>query len=368
MNGAERLQVALRRGIPDRVPHMELAYNEPSIIGIARHFTDNVPPIQYVQRMSVEDKIKLFEALLLFVEELDVDGVSLRVLGTAEDVDENHIRDPWGVTYLLSPAGDSPVVAGPIKTEADLAGYKVPVTTEADLLSLSYGASRIKGRRGVVLALRCPFRLSWSLLGGLKHLLIAYRRDPKLVHRLMRMTTDHTVQTIEMGIRLGAEIIAMDGDLAFDSGTFMSPAQFREFVAPYYAEFVAAAHRLGVPIVKHSDGDLMPIMPDLVAAGFDGVHPIQPQCMDLGAVKKQYGDRLCLLGNVDCMYVLTRGTSAEVVADVRRALGQGTAGGGYIITSSNTIHPDVKPEHYITMVKAIHQYGTYDGSTLKPAD
>lgn len=367
MNGAERLLTALRRGVPDRVPHMELAYNEPSIIGIARHFTDNVPPVNYVQRMSIEDKIRLFEALLLFIEELDVDGVSLRVLGKAEDIDENHVRDPWGVTYLLSPAGDSPVVAGPIKTEADLAGYKPPVTTEADLLSLSYGAAKIKGRRGVILALRCPFRLSWSLLGGLQHILIAYRRNPKLVHRLMRMTTDHTVQTIEMGVKLGAEIIAMDGDLAFDSGTFMSPAQFREFVVPYYAEFVDAAHRLGVPIVKHSDGDLMGIMPDLVAAGFDGVHPIQPQCMDLGAVKRQYGDRLCLLGNVDCMYVLTRGTEAEVVADVKRALGQGAAGGGYIITSSNTIHPDVRPEHYITMVKAIHRYGVYDGSELKPA-
>lgn len=367
MNGAERLQIALKRGVADRVPHMELAYNESSIIGIARHFTENVPPLNFVQRMSVEDKIKLFEALLLFVEELDVDGVSLRVLGKAVDIDDKHIRDPWGVTYLLSPAGDSPVVDGPIKDEADLKGYKAPVTTEADLLSLSYGAAKIKGRRGVVLALRCPFRLSWSVMGSLKYLLIAYRRNPKLVHRLMRMTTDHTIQTIELGIKLGAEIVAMDGDLAFDSGTFMSPAQFREFVVPYYAEFVAATHRLGVPIIKHSDGDLMPIMPDLVAAGFDGVHPIQPQCMDLATVKKQYGDKLCLLGNVDCMYVLTRGTEAEVVADVKRALAAGASGGGYIISSSNTIHPDVKPEHYITMVKAIHTYGRYDGTELSSA-
>jgi uroporphyrinogen decarboxylase len=368
MNGTERLLTALKRGIPDRVPHMELAYNEGPIIGIARHFTENVPPLNYVQRMSVEDKIKLFEALLLFIEELDVDGVSLRVLGKTEDIDEKHVRDPWGVIYMLSPAGDSPVVDGPIKDESDLKKYKPPVTTEADLLSLAYGAAKVKGRRGVVLALRCPFRLSWSVMGNLKHLLIAYRRNPKLAHSLMRMATDHTVQTIELGVKLGAEIIAMDGDLAFDSGTFMSPAQFREFVAPYYSEFVDVAHRLGVPIVKHSDGDLRPIMPDLVAAGFDGIHPIQPQCMDLGEIKRDYGDRTCLLGNVDCMYVLTRGTPEEVEADVKRALSQGSPGGGYIITSSNTIHPDVKPENYITMVHAIHTYGIYEGRTLKPAD
>jgi len=368
MNGSERLLTALARRVPDRVPHVELAYNEPSIVGIAKHFTDNVPPVNYIQRMNVEDKIRLFEALLLFVEELDVDGVSLRVLGRAEDIDEEHIRDPWGVTYLLSPAGDSPVVAGPIRDAADLKGYKAPVTTEADLLSLAYGAAKIKGRRGVMLALRCPFRLSWSLLGGLKYILIAYRRNPKLAHDLMAMTTDHTIQTIEMGVKMGAEIIAMDGDLAYDSGPFMSPAQFKEFVVPYYARFVDVAHRLGVPIVKHSDGDLTKILPDIVSAGFDGVHPIQPQCMDLEAVKKEFGERVCLLGNVDCMYVLTRGTEAEVVADVRRALAAGSTGGGYIITSSNTIHPDVKPEHYITMVRAIHRYGVYDGKTLMPAD
>ncbi len=368
MNGAERLQIALARGIPDRVPHMELAYNEGPIIGIARHFTDNVPALNYVQRMGVEDKIKLFEALLLFIEELDVDGVSLRVLGKTEDIDEKHVKDPWGVTYMLSPAGDSPVVAGPIKDESDMKGYKPPVTTEADLLSLAYGAAKIKGRRGVVLALRCPFRLSWSLMGGLKYLLIAYRRNPKLAHGLMHMTTDYTIQTIELGVKLGAEIIAMDGDLAFNNGPFMSPAQFREFVVPYYTQFVQAAHRLDVPIVKHSDGDLMPIMPDLVAAGFDGVHPIQPQCMDLGRVKREYGDRLCLLGNVDCMYVLTRGSAADVEADVKRAIDQGSPGGGYIITSSNTIHPDVKPENYITMVHALHKYGVYEGSTTKAVD
>jgi uroporphyrinogen decarboxylase len=364
MNGAERLRTALARGIPDRVPHMELAYNESSIIGIARHFTDDLPAVDYVQRMGIDDKIKLFEALLLFIEELDVDGVALRVLGTTEDVDQSHVRDSWGVTYLLSPAGDSPITAGPIRDGADLDGYRPPKITEADLLSLAYGAAKIKGRRGVILALRCPFRLSWSVTGGLKHLLIAYRRNPALVHRLMRMTTDYTIETIELGVRLGAEIIAMDGDLAYDSGTFMSPAQFGEYVAPYYREFVAVAHDLGVPIIKHSDGDLRPILTSLIDIGFDGIHPIQPQCMDLGEIKAQVGKRVCLLGNVDCMYVLTRGTREEVEADVRRALAQGAPGGGYVITSSNTIHPDVRPENYIAMVEAIHRYGVYAGGGL----
>ncbi len=368
MNGPERLQTALARGIADRVPHFELAYNESSIIGIARHFTDNLPPLNYVQRMSIEDKIKLFDALLLMVDELDVDALTLRILTKNEDLDENHFKDSWGVTYLLSPAGDSPVVAGPIKTEADLAGYRPPEVSEGDMLLLSYGGSKVKGKRGIVMALRCSFRLSWSLMGGLDKLLIAYRRDPKLVHRLMRMTTDYIVQIIDMAASMGTEAFGMDGDLAYDSGSFMSPPQFREFVKPYYIEIVNAARRHNIPIFKHSDGDIRPILPDIVDAGFDGIHPIQPQCMDLAEIKREYGNRVCILGNVDCMYVLTRGTEEEVVADVKRALAQGSPGGGYIITSSNTIHPDVKPENYIAMVRALQKYGVYEGKTLRPID
>ena len=71
MNGRERILTALSLGIPDRVPHLELAYNESSIIGIARHFTDDLPKVDYIQRMDMENKIKLFETALLVIEELD---------------------------------------------------------------------------------------------------------------------------------------------------------------------------------------------------------------------------------------------------------------------------------------------------------
>ena len=90
---------------------------------------------------------------------------------------------------------------------------------------------------------------------------------------------------------MGTEAFGMDGDLAYDSGSFMSPPQFREFVKPYYIEIVNAARRHNIPIVKHSDGDLRPILPDIVDAGFDGIHPIQPQCMDLAEIKREYGNR-----------------------------------------------------------------------------
>ena len=368
MNGLERMMTAINLGVPDRVPHFELAYNEAPIINIARHFTDDLPEINYVQKMDIEDKVKLFEAILLLVKELDVDGISLRILSKTEPVDDIRVKDDWGVTFQLSPAGDAMVVDGPIKDESDLKNYTPPKLTEMDMLSVSYGASRYKGEKAIFLVTRCPFRMSWNLLGGTSRLLLYYRRKPHLVHDIARIVTDYLLEGIDMAVKLGVDVIALDGDLAYDSGPFMSPVQFQEFVMPYYREVVERSHSFGVKIVKHTDGDFWKLLPDFIDAGFDGIHPIQPQCMDIGEVKQKVGSKVSIMGNIDCMYTLTRGSTQDVEEEVKRTIEVASPGGGYIITSSNSIHPDVKPENYIAMVKAAHTYGVYDGDRVKKVE
>jgi uroporphyrinogen decarboxylase len=176
---------------------------------------------------------------------------------------------------------------------------------------------------------------------------------------LGRIATDYILEVIDKAAALGADIFALDGDLAFNQTTLMSPAQYERFVFPFHQEIVARAHERGLKIVKHSDGNMGPIMEYIVAAGFDGFHPNQPQCMDIGEMKARFGDRLCLLGNIDCTYLLPFGTEAEVEASVKETIAKVAPGGGYIISSSNSIHPGCKPENYLAMVKAAHKYGTY---------
>lgn len=359
MNGKERMLTALSLGKPDRVPHWELAYNESSVIRIVRHFTDDVPEIDFIQRMSLENKIRLFDAVLLVVTELDVDGLTLRPFSESKFIDDTRFVDDWGVTFQLDEAGEALVLDGPISDEADLKRYKPPKIKDSDLLALSYASEKLGGERAIVLSLQCPFRRSWNMLGGMTNLLMAYMEKPEMVHQLARIAVDYTLEAIELGIKQGAHIISLDGDLAHNTNTIISPAHFRGYLKPYYTEIVDFVHKKGLLVFKHTDGDHSKITEDFIDTGLNGIHPIQPQCLDIGKIKKEIGQRICILGNIDCVETLVSKGIQDVEEEVKRTIELAAPGGGYILSSSNTIHPGVKPENYIAMVKAAHRYGGY---------
>ncbi len=204
-----------------------------------------------------------------------------------------------------------------------------------------------------------PFRTSWQLMGGMDTLLLAYIRNPGFVLDLARIATDFNKAAVEMAADKGADVITLQGDLAFNTSTLMSPDQYRKFLKPFTAEIVEFAHRKGLKVIKHSDGNLWPILEDLIEVGFDGLHPIQPQCMDIKEVKASIGGRTAVIGNIDCSFLLPFGTEEDVERTVAETIRVAAPGGGYIMSSSNTIHPGVKAENYIAMVRATKKYGKY---------
>lgn len=113
------------------------------------------------------------------------------------------------------------------------------------------------------------------------------------------------------------------------------------------------------PWVFHSDGNILPILDDLFTLGMDAVHPIQPGAMDIEEVKRIYGGKLCLVGNIDLGYTLTRGTPKEVekeVSDRIRVVGDG---GGYILSSAMTLTDYCKVENVLAMAAAAREHGAY---------
>jgi uroporphyrinogen decarboxylase len=117
---------------------------------------------------------------------------------------------------------------------------------------------------------------------------------------------------------------------------------------------------LGLMVIKHTDGNIMPLIDMIIDSGIDCLDPIDPVAgMDLGLIKRTYGNRIAVKGNVDCAHTLTFKSVEETVQETKQCLELGMEGGRYIISSSNTIHSEVKPDNYRAMLDTIKKFGSY---------
>jgi uroporphyrinogen decarboxylase len=153
--------------------------------------------------------------------------------------------------------------------------------------------------------------------------------------------------------------IWLTDDLCHKGGPIISPRMLREFVFPWYRKYVAMVHARGLPILFHSCGNTEPLFEDLVGLGFDALHPLEANSVDIYRAKKTIGDRICLVGNLDLSYMLTRATPDEVVEDVKKHVRELGPGGGYCLGSSNSIPNYVPLENFIAMNRACLEHGRY---------
>ncbi len=157
----------------------------------------------------------------------------------------------------------------------------------------------------------------------------------------------------------GLDGFFLGNDYCLNAGPFLSPRQFSEFVAPYLAELVGGYRSQGFYSIKHSDGNIMPILDQIVQANPHAIHSLDPQAgVDIAVVKQLYGDRICLIGNVNCGLMDT-GTDEQVIESARYALRHGMPGGGYIFSTSNTIYTGMRLSRYELMLDVWRKEGNY---------
>ncbi|NSW57252.1 MAG: hypothetical protein HPY44_14655 [Armatimonadetes bacterium] len=157
----------------------------------------------------------------------------------------------------------------------------------------------------------------------------------------------------------GLDGLALCADYCLNTGPFLSPAQFSEFVAPYLARLIQGQRDMGFYVIKHTDGNIMPIIDQLVQCNPHALHSIDPQAgVDIAEVKRLYGNRLCIIGNVNCG-LLDTGTEEEVRESCRYALRHGMPGGGYIFSTSNCIYTGMRLSRYELMLDVWRQEGNY---------
>ena len=198
--------------------------------------------------------------------------------------------------------------------------------------------------------------------GDMMEFAVQMYEEPEALHERSRRALDRCLE--EAAALQGQGLLdgyALCSDYAFNVNPFFTPDQFSTFVFPYLREVITQYHKMGFTVIKHTDGNIAPILDQIVAAGPDALHSIDPQGgMNLRAVRDQYGDRICTIGNVNCGLLQT-GTQQEADADVRRCLHEGMDDGryGFIFSTSNCAYTGLPLERYERMVEIWQAEGIY---------
>jgi uroporphyrinogen decarboxylase len=183
--------------------------------------------------------------------------------------------------------------------------------------------------------------------------------DPQSIHNLLDA---YTLRAIEYGkalIKEGVDAVQINADYCYNQGPWVSPRLFREFILPRMKKHCEAFHREGSYVLKHTDGNSWLLLDMMVEAGIDGLHGIQPGIgMDINKLKEKYGQKIALFGAVDCD-TLVRGSPTDIEREVEYCLKHGAPGGGFVLTSSNSIQAGSKYENYLAMLKAAREKGVY---------
>ena len=229
----------------------------------------------------------------------------------------------------------------------------------SQLESVEYAREKVGGDMLLMAGVDGTFPVSHATWLSL-FLRCLYQR-PELIRRLVHESTRRAAESIKALVDAGVEAIWGGSDWAFSQGPFLSPKHFKEFILPSLKEHVRVCHKLGVPFVKHTDGNVESIEQSfLVESGIDGYHAIEPRAgMDIARLKRLYGDKICLLGNVDCAMTLVYGSVKDVIQETRRCIKAASPGGGHILSSSNSIHSGINIQNFLTMLETNKRFGKH---------
>jgi uroporphyrinogen decarboxylase len=344
MSSRQRVLAALRGEEHDRVPYMELYIDE----HFARRLLD-LPPIDRPTPPSGSRPVTCayfgghsYDPLDL-ARALDLDGLCMSV--------QPRIYFETRLTQ-----GQYFVTGGLIHSRQDLNMVDLPNPDDEGI----YEPARrfIERCRAHDYAVGCFINLSSDavvLSMGWDYFSYALYDDPGLIDTLFDMYSDWYARAVRHICQLGFDLIWAGDDIAFRSGPMISPRVFRDVFLPSYRR---VAEAISLPWIFHTDGNFLPILEDLLSLGMDGLHPIEPDAVDIRQVKELVAGRASLVGNID-INALSLASPQEVETLTRDTMRRVATDGRFILSSSNSITASCRVENVLAMVKACREYGRY---------
>lgn len=231
---------------------------------------------------------------------------------------------------------------GPVQTRGDMDAVEWPDPETVDVSHMHEAATILPAGLGIITGVGGVFTRTWMLM-GYEHFAEMLADDIGFVAELAAQVGRIQCAVMRRVIRMPGVVAAWYGDdLAYTEGLLASPRVLRQISFPWIEELAGIAHAAGFPFIMHSDGRLWQVLDDLIALGVDALHPVEAKAMDIYALKRRYGQKLAIFGNVDLGYALTDGTGTPeaIRAEVHRLIKELAPGGGYGLASS--AGPDIR--------------------------
>jgi uroporphyrinogen decarboxylase len=340
----QRFLTVLEGGIPDRVPNFEVLI-EPKV---ASEILGRDVPHTLSNQMSARDYIEL--AHRVGQDLIGLNGFSLPY----QRVD----RDG-------NPLPSETLTSGGATTREEIAALLGPDDVfERDIAPLApLFEEYSRAVEGTDIGL---FVLTGTLLTGIyqhvvgfEDFMVMVHTDRPFIEELLDASAEFHRRMVEFYCRYPLDVVYIGDDVAFRSGLFMRPSVFLDLWVERMSYVVQPARERGIPLIFHSDGTVYDILDTVIDMGFRALNPIEPYGMDIYEVKRRWGERIALMGNLDIAGALAFGTPDDVIADTKEHLERLMPGGGYIAASSHSIMDHIPIENYLAMVETVHEFGRY---------
>ena len=347
-----RLIAAMTGEIPDRVPLFEILIeprNVKAILGkdagstlaASRGSTESVgvaPPLDPYDFMSICNEVSL-------------DSMTIEALWAPLKY-----RDEHGDLHVIN---DKRIVTWEELEKAIKPDYETDIAPRREIIRNYVKAAQGTGI-GVDIIYGSFFQSCYFFLSEFNEFLLRFYEDPQFVETLLDICVDYYVQIAVVAIEEGVDFLFFADDIAFKTGTFVEPSLFKKFWLPRAKRCIQPAKDAGIPVMFHSCGNLTDIMDDIVMElGADVVNPIEPYSMNIFDIKKKYGEKISISGNIDVAGPLAFGTPDDVKQEVYYKMERLKPGGRYIVSTNHSVMDDIPPENYRAMIEAALETGTY---------
>jgi uroporphyrinogen decarboxylase len=352
----DRIQVALNHEEPDRCP-MQVSFTpefarrlraELQLTGRSAHNPHGGGNTYELERALDEDML-------------------LSSVGWANSYyqEAGSYTDEWGIRWK-SQAYETPFGVGayteiaghPLADDRAVARYRAPDPNRPELYrEAEWLLKTFKDEYWIVgVTVTTIFECAWALR-GYERLLSDFVLNPDLADCILEIPYRYHLAAAEQLVRMGVDMVWIGDDVGAQNGMLISPKHWRRFLKPRLANFIACLKRINpqVKVAYHSDGNILPIIPELIEIGLDVLNPVQPACMDPALLKEKFGDRLCFWGSLDEQHTLPFGSPEEVKNEVLQRLKTIGKGGGLILGPTHHVQLDTPMENFWAMINTIKE-------------